>query len=128
MTRYATLFHASVATVDQVNASPQPPSRPNGHTGTGAGRSVSGRPHRRAADDGALQLPPFPTPPNYNKCNPEDVEAQLDSQQVAGLAPGATELFYMAYNPLICFNRRTANYVKNNKDGSCPKGADSTIR
>ena len=57
------------------------------------------RPHRnrRTGDDpypagltGAppvtapCRLPKFPTPPNYNKCNPEDIEAQLDSQQVAG--------------------------------------------
>ncbi len=44
------------------------------------------------------------------------------SQQVAGLAPAATELFYLAYNPLICLNN-SGNFVKNNKDGSCPKGA-----
>lgn len=31
-------------------------------------------------------------------CNPEDGEAQLDTQQVATLAPGSTVDFYLAYN------------------------------
>jgi subtilase family serine protease len=120
---YAKIFNnAAVATVVQVNASPQPPSAANGHTGTGSvdpfPTGLTGAPPVTAP----CQLPNFPTPPNYKKCNPEDIEAQLDSQQVAGLAPGATELFYLAYNPLICLNS-SGNFVKNNKDGSCPKGA-----
>lgn len=124
MALYSSLFHASVATVVQVNASPQPPSKQNGHTGTGRTgddpypAGLTGAPPVTAP----CRLPNFPTPPNYNKCNPEDIEAQLDSQQVAGLAPGATELFYLAYNPLICLTKN-GNYAKNNKDGSCPKGA-----
>ncbi|HTU70519.1 MAG TPA: protease pro-enzyme activation domain-containing protein [Candidatus Baltobacteraceae bacterium] len=35
-------------------------------------------------------------------CNPEDLEAQLDSQQVATLAPDATVDFYLAYNEDDC--------------------------
>ncbi len=36
-------------------------------------------------------------------CNPEDTEAQLDDQQAASLAPGATVNFYLAYNANDCF-------------------------
>jgi kumamolisin len=118
---YSSIFHASVAKVIQVNASPQPPSAANGHTGTGQTdpfpAGLTGAPPVTAP----CRLPNFPTPPNYHKCNPEDGEAQLDSQQVAGLAPGATELFYLAYNPLICLNDQ-GYYGKNNKDGSCKSG------
>lgn len=31
-------------------------------------------------------------------CNPEDIEAQLDTEQAAGLAPDANVLFYLGYN------------------------------
>lgn len=36
-------------------------------------------------------------------CNPEDAEAQLDTEQAAALAPDANVLFYIAYNPVECF-------------------------
>lgn len=32
-------------------------------------------------------------------CNPEDVETQLDTEQLAGLAPDANLRYYLAYNP-----------------------------
>ncbi len=35
-------------------------------------------------------------------CNPEDGEAQLDTQQTSTLAPGATVNFYLAYNASDC--------------------------
>jgi subtilase family serine protease len=35
-------------------------------------------------------------------CNPEDFEAQLDTQQSAALAPSANVLFYLAYVPKEC--------------------------
>jgi subtilase family serine protease len=35
-------------------------------------------------------------------CNPEDSEAQLDTQQAATLAPGASVFFYLAYNAADC--------------------------
>lgn len=38
-------------------------------------------------------------PTNYTTCNPEDGEAQLDTEQVASLAYDANVLFYIAYNP-----------------------------
>jgi subtilase family serine protease len=44
-------------------------------------------------------LPPlasiFPTP----GCNPEDTETQLDTEQIATLAPNANLRYYLAYNP-----------------------------
>jgi pseudomonalisin len=38
-------------------------------------------------------------PTDYTTCNPEDGEAQLDTEQVASLAYDANVLFYIAYNP-----------------------------
>ncbi len=116
---YGALYRTGVAKVVQIAASPQPPSKANGGTGTGA---VDSYPP-------GLQTPPpvtvpcsIPDPPNYNGCNPEDVEAQLDTEQVASLAPGATELFYVAYNPTICVNYR-GYFVRNKKNGNCPNGS-----
>jgi subtilase family serine protease len=45
--------------------------------------------------------PTYPT--DYTTCNPEDGEAQLDTEQAASLAPGASVQFYIAYNPHECF-------------------------
>jgi kumamolisin len=33
------------------------------------------------------------------KCNPEDIETQLDTEQISTLAPGANLRYYLAYNP-----------------------------
>lgn len=45
----------------------------------------------------------FQTPPAVNSStNPEDGEAQLDTQQAATLAPGSNVLFYLAYNAADC--------------------------
>lgn len=122
---YGKVWHAPVAAVVQVNASPQPPSKANGGTGTGAvdtyPAGLTSPPPVTAPN---CSFPSFPTPPDYHKCNPEDGEAQLDTEQVASLAPGATELFYVAYNPMICINTTTGNPVKNNENGSCPAGAE----
>ncbi|MDQ6766972.1 MAG: S53 family peptidase [Candidatus Eremiobacteraeota bacterium] len=41
-------------------------------------------------------------PPNYNVCNHEDNEAQLDTEQTSSLAPNATVNFYLAFNPHEC--------------------------
>ncbi|MBC5809243.1 MAG: hypothetical protein GIW95_00065, partial [Candidatus Eremiobacteraeota bacterium] len=38
-------------------------------------------------------------------CNPEDIEAQLDTEQASTLAPDANVLFYIAYNPNECNSR-----------------------
>jgi len=47
-------------------------------------------------------------------CNPEDVEAQLDTEQTSSLAPNATVNFYLAYNPNECY-----------APGACAPGAGS---
>ena len=53
----------------------------------------------------AFQTPPPVTAPcngSLPACNPEDSEAQLDTQQAATLAPSANVLFYLAYNANDC--------------------------
>ncbi len=56
---------------------------------------------------GSFQTPPPVTAGNCSgtlpTCNPEDGEAQLDVQQVATLAPGASVKFYLAYNANDCY-------------------------
>jgi len=56
---------------------------------------------------GSFQTPPPVTDPNCTgslpSCNPEDGEAQLDTQQAALLAPGASVDFYLAYNADDCY-------------------------
>jgi len=50
---------------------------------------------------GSFATPPPVTAPctqSLPTCNPEDGEAQLDTQQAATLAPGSSVLFYLAYN------------------------------
>jgi subtilase family serine protease len=42
------------------------------------------------------------TTPRNPACNPEDTEAQLDTQQIGTLAPGAHVNFYLAYNTNDC--------------------------
>lgn len=52
-----------------------------------------------------LATPPPITPPctgTLPTCNPEDGEAQLDTELAAALAPDADVLFYLAYNPNEC--------------------------
>jgi len=53
-----------------------------------------------------FQTPPPVTAPcmgTLPTCNPEDIEAQLDTQTTSSMAPGASILFYLAYNPNDCF-------------------------
>ncbi|HMD01636.1 MAG TPA: protease pro-enzyme activation domain-containing protein, partial [Candidatus Baltobacteraceae bacterium] len=60
------------------------------------------------------------TPTDYTTCNPEDVEAQLDTEQASALAPDANLRFYIAYNPNECF--ATGTYTPNPVTGpvTCP--------
>jgi subtilase family serine protease len=90
------LWNAKLASITQVAATNQPATTQNGETGTSA---VSASPF--------LASPPPVTAPcnespniggnNFAVCNPEDGEAQLDTQSVASLAPGASELFYLGF-------------------------------
>jgi kumamolisin len=74
---------------------------------------------------GDFQAPPPVTkpctvanPPNYQACNPEDGEAQLDVQQTATLAPGAHVHFYLAYNAADCTTVSFQN--------QCPAGSGTS--
>jgi subtilase family serine protease len=120
LAHYAGLFNnARTASVVTVPAAAQTASPVNGNTGTGD----------FDVNPGGLTTPPAATttscrqtsPPNYATCNPEDGEAQLDQEQVAGMAPGATVLFYLAYNPAVCLNTSTGNFATPNPTGTpCP--------
>jgi subtilase family serine protease len=44
---------------------------------------------------------------DYTTCNPEDFEAQLDTEQASALAPDANVNFYIAFNPSECFGSCT---------------------
>ena len=72
---------------------------------------------------GDFQSPPPVTTPycggSLPSCNPEDGEAQLDTQQAATLAPGSSVLFYLAYNA----NDYCPSQV--NFPSPCPSGAGS---
>ena len=73
--------HATTNTIQQVNV------------GTNAANQVGGSP---------TATPPPVTAPcgtSLPACNPEDGEAQIDTQQTASLAPTAQVLFYLAYVP-----------------------------
>jgi subtilase family serine protease len=65
---------------------------------------------------GDFQSPPPVSKPtcagSLPSCNPEDGEAQLDTQQASTLAPDATVYFYLAYNAADCENIQFPN--------SCP--------
>ncbi|MDQ6780913.1 MAG: S53 family peptidase [Candidatus Eremiobacteraeota bacterium] len=60
-----------------------------------------------------LATPPPITPPctgTLPTCNPEDGEAQLDTELAAALAPDADVLFYLAYNPNECRRPGTCDH------------------
>ncbi len=115
------LWHASLGNVVQVNVSPQPATAANGQTGTGATDTNPAElaPAPPVTSPGCTQNP---LAPNYQTCNPEDGEAQLDTQSVASLAPGATTLFYLAFNPVeYCYNATTGAYAPGS-GATCPAG------
>lgn len=103
---YASTFGWKMATVNQVSAQPQAAGPVNGGTGTvlfdpNPGGLAPAPPATTNCQQGTI--------PNYTTCNPEDGEAQLDTEQVAGLAPGANVNFYLAYNPSECVNPNTGS-------------------
>jgi len=101
---YGKIFNVNVAQVQQVVATDQ---------GVASGLTLnSPSPNPSATPPGGfpfstgLQSPPPVTPPcfgGFPNCNPEDGEAQIDTEQAASLAPDATVLFYIAYNPGECY-------------------------
>jgi len=90
---------SNAADVTQVDVSPGP---------VATALATMGNPAFPYSSD--FQTPPAVTAPctpsgNGNistGCNPEDGEAQLDTQQAASLAPGANVYFYLAYNASDC--------------------------
>lgn len=76
-------------------------------TGSGSVRQVNVTAVAPGGWSSGLRTPPPVTPPcfppNPPSCNPEDLEAQLDTEQSSSLAPDATINFYLAYNPAECF-------------------------
>jgi subtilase family serine protease len=84
----------SAAIVKEVQVSPSP---------VATALATLGNPAFPYSDD--FQSPPPVTPPCSTplpNCNPEDGEAQLDTQQTSTLAPNSTVLFYLAYNASDC--------------------------
>jgi subtilase family serine protease len=113
---YGSTFNAPVAKVVQMPVVAQAATGQNNDTGT--------LPYD--PNPGGLAIPPPVTgpcygtrPENYNLCNPEDIEAQLDTEQTASLAPGATVDFYLAYNPGECYASATGDFTA----PPCGKGA-----
>jgi subtilase family serine protease len=96
---YGAMFNTNVATVTQVNATDQ-------------GVAAAGVPNTVGYPTTGLSTPPPVTatscqapadsPANLPQCNAEDVEAQLDTETVASLAPGSNVLFYLAYSASNC--------------------------
>ena len=80
-------------TITQVNVQPSTPA------------GVQGNPGSPAATPPQVTAPCSGSLPG---CNPEDGEAQIDTQQAASLAPGASVLFYLGYVP------------NETCDGNCP--------
>lgn len=115
---YASFWHAKMAPIQQVDAIAQAPSTANGNTGTGS---------EDPNPAGLASPPPVTSPctssgiPNYTTCNPEDGEAQLDTESIASLAPGSAVLFYNAYNPGECLNPKTGA-LDPPSSGACPSG------
>ncbi len=106
------LYKTSVATVTVVPVVAHTPSPQNNQTGTAP----------FDGDPAGLATPPAVTAPDSScvpgyvtaKCNVEDGEAQLDTEQIAELAPGSSVLAYLGYNKADCG-------LQNNPYG-CPSG------
>ena len=99
---FATATGSKMAPITLVPAVAQTPSAQNNNTGTGAFDIPTGLatppPVTGPCTGGSATLP------IAGSCNPEDGEAQLDTEQAASLAPGANVLFYLAYNTADCVN------------------------
>ncbi len=123
-TAYKSYWRSPMASITQIAASPQPATMANGGTGTG---SVDANPAGLAVPPpvtAPCAQPAFPTAPNLNTCNPEDGEAQLDTESIASLAPASNVLFYLAYNPGECVNP-TTGAIDVPTGGVCPSGDET---
>ncbi len=101
---YASMFHVQAAPVTQVDAT---------DSGVAAGLALNSPPPNPSATppdtfpySSGLSTPPPATSScsgTLPSCNPEDVEAQIDTEQAATLAPGSSVLYYLAYNAGECY-------------------------
>lgn len=76
-----------------------------GVSGTGVVTQVNGTVVQGCCYSNGVTTPPAVTAPcggSLPGCNPEDVEAQLDTEQTNSLAPNAQINFYLTYNPNEC--------------------------
>jgi subtilase family serine protease len=111
-TYFASMFTAQMAAV-----------QPMPVTDGGVSTALSGQGSAGPALPSALGLatpPPVTAPGCQGKlpsCNPEDGEAQLDTQVTASLASGAQVLYYLAYDPGSCAPTAT--------DSECTSGVPS---
>jgi subtilase family serine protease len=88
---YGTMFATNVATVAQVDVTDQGVIAPG----------IENPP------DTGFRAPPPVTAPcggSLPTCNPEDFEAQTDTEAVASLAPGSNVLFYLGYSTGYCID------------------------
>jgi subtilase family serine protease len=104
---YGAMFDTQVATVAQ-------------HDVTDQGVAAPGI--ENPPDTGFATPPPATADCNgfLPACNPEDVEAQVDTETTASLAPGATIAFYLGYDPAYCINEATQTIVS----GPCTANAN----
>jgi subtilase family serine protease len=89
------------APVTEVEVSPSPIATALAKSGCGG----TTYPNCTFPYSSAFQTPPPVTAPcsgSLPTCNPEDGEAQLDTQQTSTLAPSSNILFYLAYNASDC--------------------------
>jgi subtilase family serine protease len=86
---YGAMFATPVAPVSQVNVTDQGVAAPG----------IENPP-----DTGFVPPPPVTAPCAglLPACNGEDVEAQVDTEAIASLAPGSQVLFYLGYAPAFC--------------------------
>lgn len=95
------LFNTKVGTVTQVNVTDQGVS-----AGLAGNPTPSPTPSASYPYSSGFQSPPPVTASCHGTlptCNPEDIEAQLDTESIASMATGASVLFYLGYNPNDCY-------------------------
>ena len=122
------LYKEKVANVSVALVSPQPASTPNKNTGTAtydpypSGLQTPPPTTPSCVPPGGSSSNPFGDGFVSATCNPEDIEAQLDTEQIAQLAPGSNVEFYLAYNTLDCSTASPYNNPYN-----CPSGSTGVI-
>jgi kumamolisin len=120
---YASMFHVQAAPVKEVDATDEGVAAGlalNTPAPTSTTYPTSGFPFNQG-----LTSPPPVTAPcqgSLPQCNPEDGEAQLDTEQIATLAPGSSVLFYLAYNPGECYESGPSEPIYANCPSPAPNG------